>query len=123
MNTSEDFPLPSRLWVRLRKNKPWVWVFAGIGVAVPIALISWLVTDSSRHAPSNAVGGDITSSASGNSASVTAINSNVSVRNNDPTVAKAIAEAIAKATEVLGQELKEKNRKLAEKERVLADVR
>jgi len=29
----------------LGENKPWVWVFSGFGVAVPIALIGWLSVD------------------------------------------------------------------------------
>ncbi|WP_141699274.1 tetratricopeptide repeat protein, partial [Candidatus Thiosymbion oneisti] len=107
MSIFKDFPtiLP-RLWDWLREHKPWAWVFSGIGVAVPIALVGWLVIDSSNPP-------DITASASGNGVAVVATDgSNVTIQHNDPAIAEAVAEAI-----------KGLNRELERKEQALTDVR
>ncbi|WP_133511881.1 tetratricopeptide repeat protein [Candidatus Thiosymbion oneisti] len=105
MSIFKDFPtiLP-RLWDWLREHKPWAWVFSGIGVAVPIALVGWLVIDSSKHSP------DITASASGNGVAVVATDgSNVTIQT-DPSVAKTIDKAV----EALSRELERKEQALAD---------
>ena len=107
MDTPGDFSTTlSQLGAWLSVNK--TWIFSGIGVVVLGVLGKWLFI---RPRPSNATDkGNTTSSASGDGASVTAINSNVNVQNSDPAVTKAI-KAI-KAIKALSRDLDAKDRQL-----------